>query len=103
VVAVPKGPRWETLERIYHQAVERPLAERNAFLESACAGDDALRRELESLLANEGPSFLEKSALGVAAWDMHLTASWIGRRIGGYEVLALLGAGCVLPNGRRLG
>ena len=90
---VPEGSRWEALERIYHQAVERPLAERNAFLESACAGDDALRRELESLLANEGPSFLEKSALGVAARDMHLTASWIGRRIGGYEVLALLGAG----------
>ena len=69
-----------------HQAVERPLAERNAFLESACAGDHALRRELESLLANEGPSFLEKSALGVAARDMDLTASSIGRRIGGYEV-----------------
>ena len=90
---MPEGPRWEAVERIYHQAIERPLAERSAFLESACAGDHALRRELESLLANEGPSFLEKSALGVAARDMHLTASWIGRRIGGYEVLALLGAG----------
>ena len=90
---MPEGPRWEAVERIYHQAIERPLAERNAFLESACAGDHVLRRELDSLLANEGPSFLEKSALGVAARDMHLTASWIGRRIGGYEVLALLGAG----------
>ena len=90
---MPEGPRWEAVERIYHQAIERPLAERNAFLESACAGDHVLRRELDSLLANEGPSFLEKSALGVAARDMYLTASWIGRRIGGYEVLALLGAG----------
>ena len=65
--AVSGGDRWETVERIYHAAADRPVAERGAFLESACAGDDALRRELESLLANEGPSLLERSALDVAA------------------------------------
>ena len=33
------------------QALDRPPAERPAFLDSACAGDTALRREVERLLA----------------------------------------------------
>jgi eukaryotic-like serine/threonine-protein kinase len=58
--------RWRRLERIYHEAVERPVAKRGAFLDAACAGDEALRKELESLLANDGLSLLDKSALDVA-------------------------------------
>ena len=87
--------RWRLLERIYHETVERPIAERRAFLDSACAGDDALRQELESLLANEGLSLLDESALDVAARDLvsDRSPSWVGRTIRGYEILALLGAG----------
>ena len=59
--------RWAMVERIYHEAVDRPVGERAAFLDSACAGDAALRHELESLLADDGPSLLERSALDVAA------------------------------------
>ena len=33
--------------------LEKPPAERDAFLTEACAGDDALRQEVESLLAYE--------------------------------------------------
>jgi len=86
---------WSTVERIYHEAVERPLADRPAFLESACAGDDALHREVESLLANDRDSFLEKSARDLAAQQMvrDMTLSWVGRRIRGYEILGLVGAG----------
>jgi serine/threonine protein kinase/Tol biopolymer transport system component len=87
--------RWRLLERIYHEAVERPVAERCAFLDSACAGDEALRQELESLLAKDGLSLLDKSALDVAARDVvsDRAPSWVGRTIRGYEILALLGAG----------
>ena len=87
--------RWRLLERIYHETVERPIAERRAFLDSACAGDDVLRQELESLLANEGLSLLDESALDVAARDLvsDRSPSWVGRTIRGYEILALLGAG----------
>ena len=56
---MPDADRWTIVERIYHEAVDRPVAERAAFLDSACAGDGALRQELESLLANDGPSLLE--------------------------------------------
>jgi eukaryotic-like serine/threonine-protein kinase len=92
---VPDADRWAAVERIYHEAVERPVAERSAFLDSACAGDQALRHELESRLANDGFSPLDGSALDVAAPAMvpHLAPSWVGRTIRNYEILALLGAG----------
>ena len=34
--------RWQLVERLYHGALERPAAERPAFLAEACAGDEAL-------------------------------------------------------------
>ena len=43
--------RWAAVERLYHAAREWPAAERAAFLDGACAGDAALRAEVESLLA----------------------------------------------------
>ena len=46
--------RWKKIEEVYHSAREREESQRAAFLEEACTGDDALRREVESLLAYEG-------------------------------------------------
>ena len=43
--------RLREIERLFHEARERPPAERDAFLARACAHDSALRREVESLLA----------------------------------------------------
>jgi hypothetical protein len=43
--------RWAEIERIYHAALERDATVRAAFLAEACKGDDALQREVESLLA----------------------------------------------------
>jgi eukaryotic-like serine/threonine-protein kinase len=37
-------------ETLFHLALEKPAAERFAFLEQACAGDDALRQRVEALL-----------------------------------------------------
>ena len=42
--------RWEKISEIYHAALELEDGERAAFLEKIGAGDDALRREVESLL-----------------------------------------------------
>ncbi len=92
---MPDIERWTIVERLYHEAVERPVADRPAFLESACAGDATLRREVESLLANDGASLLEKSALDVAARAMAQqdTPSWVGRTIRNYDILSLVGVG----------
>jgi len=91
---VSQAERWKAVERLYHEAAERPRDERAAFLRSACAGDDALRGEVESLLAQEGGPFLEEPALDlVARHKARETPSLIGRRLGSYEVLSLIGAG----------
>src|SRR5439155_681516 len=57
--------RSQQIEQLYHQARERDPRDRAAFLEQACAGDAALRRELESLLAEDDRvrSFLETPAM----------------------------------------
>ena len=42
--------RWAQIERLFHAALESPVSERSALLAQECAGDEALRREVESLL-----------------------------------------------------
>ena len=89
---------WERVKEIFAAACELPGAARPAFLTEACAGDPALRREVDSLLAaysGIGESFLEEPAAdGVLALiGQRETEEWIGRRIGAYRVLAELGSG----------
>jgi serine/threonine protein kinase len=86
--------RWKRVEQVYHAALLRPPRERNAFLEFACADDDELRREVDSLLAQpsgdvlEAPAPPQASALvGDAAPEL------IGRRIGSYLIDARIGVG----------
>ena len=61
--------RWKRVEQLCHEALEREEGVRTAFLEKACAGDEALRREVESLLEHEkrAERFMESPALQVAA------------------------------------
>jgi eukaryotic-like serine/threonine-protein kinase len=53
--------RWQEIERLYHAAREREKGVRAAYLAKACAGDESLRHEVESLLvqADQAGSFLE--------------------------------------------
>ena len=68
-----------------------------AFLKEACGGDEALRQEVDRLLAHEqtAKSFLEAPALEMAAKEMseELDRVLIGRQIGAYKITSLLGAG----------
>lgn len=47
---------WEQIERIFQSAMELKGERRQAYLEEACAKDDLLRQEVESLLAHDGES-----------------------------------------------
>lgn len=44
--------RWREIERLYHATLERSPNERDGFLAAACRSDDALRTEVESLIAH---------------------------------------------------
>src|SRR5713226_65832 len=89
--------RWQKIEELYHSAREREGSQRDAFLEEACAGDEALRQEIESLLAEEKreAGFLEWPALEIAVKEMarDRTRSLLGQRLGSYQVACLLGKG----------
>jgi serine/threonine protein kinase/Tol biopolymer transport system component len=84
------------ISELYHRASALPPKERGRFLKDACAGDDALRQEIESLLTYEAVSsgFLERPAGNVAeALMTGPRTSMIGRQLGPYTIVAPLGAG----------
>src|SRR5262245_26295023 len=88
---------WGRIERLYHSALERAENEREAFLSEACAGDEALRREVESLLSydHRAEHFIEAPALEVAAQAQAEAGeeTLIGQTLGHYRILSLLGEG----------
>ena len=46
--------RWRQTSEIYHAALLRPTPDRDTFVREACGDDEALRRDVESLLAIDG-------------------------------------------------
>ncbi len=44
--------RWKQVENLLQAVLERPPEERDGFLRSACAGDEALEREVRSLISS---------------------------------------------------
>ncbi len=61
--------RWKHVNRLVEAALARPIDERDLFLRETCAEDEALEREIRSLLAasEQAGSFLESPAIDVAA------------------------------------
>ena len=93
--------RWQKVEQLCNAALEREASQRAAFLAQACQGDAELRREVESLLEQEKPAigFLESVALEAAAAVLANMPggedgpSLVGREMGCYRIVSLLGAG----------
>jgi Tol biopolymer transport system component len=96
--------RWEQVDSLLQSALSRPPGDREAFLRQACSGDEALEREIRSLLAShqEAGSFLESPAIQVAARAMALehneeapetSGVLTGQAISHYVVLEKLGDG----------
>jgi serine/threonine protein kinase/Tfp pilus assembly protein PilF len=85
--------RWQQIKIVLEGALDREVAERTAFLDAACEGDDELRREVESLLASEPElgDFIETPVFRIRPEeDVPLAA---GQRIGAYRVVRELGRG----------
>ena len=93
-----KPDRWQQIERLYHSALKRDANERAMYLRQACAGDDGLRQEVESLLAHEkttdmrlGGSALKGITAKIFGGDS--SRSLVGKQFGPHQILSLLGAG----------
>jgi serine/threonine protein kinase/TolB-like protein/Flp pilus assembly protein TadD len=89
--------RWQRLEGLFYQAAELDPAAQKAFLDERCAGDDELRKEVESLLASADQplDFLEKSIQGAARQVVANRRATLhpGTRFSRYEVVSAVGAG----------
>src|SRR5215468_7737212 len=94
--------RWQKLDKLLEEAMERSPEDRTAFLAQACAADTDLLREVEAILQayEKGGSVLDTPALQHAAEQMAVeeagatpSLSLAGRTLSHYEVLSLIGAG----------
>jgi Tol biopolymer transport system component/serine/threonine protein kinase len=91
-----KPERWKQVDELLEAALDCPATERASFLDRACAGDEELRRELESLLISDGQTetFIESPPARVAA-DLFTEKQNPGKgeHLAYYEILAPLGSG----------
>ena len=89
--------RQRRVEDLCDAALDRDGPERVSFVAVACGDDDALRREVESLLAHaqKAESFLATPVAELAAQVMadEPGESLVGRQIGSHKIVSLLGAG----------
>jgi serine/threonine protein kinase/tetratricopeptide (TPR) repeat protein len=96
--------RWQQVDSLLQSALERPPEERDAFLRSTCAGDQALEIEVRSLLRaqQQAGCFLESPAIEAAALALAQQQrqeaqqdddSLIGRAISHYRIVGKLGSG----------
>lgn len=87
---------WLAVDRLLEAALDRPPAERRAFLDAACAGDQRLRREVESLLdadARAGAFLAAPMAIRPRRPEEPEEPLAAGKRVGPYRIVRLLNRG----------
>jgi Tol biopolymer transport system component/predicted Ser/Thr protein kinase len=88
--------RSEQVEEIFHQALQRDPAQRDAYLREACGGDAALHTEIADLLAHHEPGAgFEPWAAAAAAQLMASPVSLLepGQFLGPYRIESFVAAG----------
>ena len=87
--------RYQRLSKLVDEALDLPEEMRESFLTDACAGDAELRRQIDRMLDQVTPAGGDPGSLDFSAEfgaDRELESTEI-RRIGGYDILGLLGEG----------
>src|SRR6202171_4818751 len=96
--------RWTEVDRLLHAALGRAPDERDTSLRQTCLDDEALEREIRSLLAahEQADSFLEGPAIDVAARALALESRHdtsesagllTGQTVSHYRIVEKVGAG----------
>jgi serine/threonine protein kinase/TolB-like protein/Flp pilus assembly protein TadD len=87
----------ETIEEIFHAALDQKPDQVARFVDAACGGDDLLRRKVEALLAShqQAGSFIETSTIGVATRIIESEQAdlLVGQSFGHYKISKRIGSG----------
>ena len=94
----PSADTWQRVKELFDAALDLTPDERAALLDRACAGDEALRAEVESLLESDEQtsSFIDDTAFGASRPRPDASddsAAFVGRHFGAYRVIRELGRG----------
>ncbi len=92
--------RWDRIKEVYNAALAVPQPERSALVRRLCAGDDEIRREVESLLEARTLSVVRTGGAADVLAGMCATvipdphaADRVGTMIHRYKLLQLIGEG----------
>ncbi|MCP9495360.1 MAG: protein kinase [Pyrinomonadaceae bacterium MAG19_C2-C3] len=92
-----ENARWQQIEHLYFAALEQSPAERAAFLARECADDEALRREVTSLISadDETGDFLNDPDFELGLSLLARTSSRLhaGQEFGDYAIVRFIGRG----------
>src|SRR5207302_5648774 len=88
---------YQHIQALLQSALEREPDQRDSFLDEACAGDESLRRQVETLLISyeQAGSFLESPAAQVGAPLVTGARAKLaaGDAVGPYTILSRIGSG----------
>ncbi len=91
----PSHEEWQKISALFEQVLEMPVTEREAFLDTACTDNAALRSELDSLLAahEEEDTFLDQMDASSAVALLHDAHPRHAQTYGAYQVVREIGRG----------
>jgi serine/threonine-protein kinase len=87
--------RWQQIESVFQEALQRDPLERDAYVQEACGGDSGLLREVATLLANhhEASDFNPWAAAAAAQLIGGSASLQPGQCLGPYQIESFLAAG----------
>jgi len=81
--------RLHQIEELYHAARGKDAEARAAFLDASCGGDDALRRDVESLL-NQPDALGTLPTVDAPSGGSFFFEDLVGRQLGAFRIVGLL-------------
>lgn len=93
----PGGERWARVKELFEAAADLDPRQRAALIEKECGNDEALRREIESLLKSDEQTdgFIEEPAFAIPRdlFPDNAEEPVAGRKFGAYQLTREIGRG----------